>query len=155
MSEQSPDHQRMAARIEAILVAKDSEGEWVYTQTEVRDFIAACVFLLGVPVTPEIEGALTKFLGQFEVDEDAPDDEVMKLIVDYFERVPLNPTMMKEFEEFGRGELRGDRDDFDEEEVTGRVADARRATGRSGEARAPQGEQPGGAATPTPKKGLT
>ena len=113
MSDLSDDQRRIAASIESVLTAKDADGNWVYAQNEVRDFIAVCVFMLGVPVTPEIEGALTKFMDQFDVDEEASDDEVMKVIVDYFEQNPLSERLMKQLEELGRNELSGNRDDFD------------------------------------------
>jgi|GEM_PF-1215136 len=101
----SKEEQDQANRIEAVMMQKDENGEFVYTQAEVRDFIVACIFEMGLPMENGLDKVLLKFCEQFELPEDITDEDLVAVIKEYFEQNPLNPGLLKEFEELGRGDL--------------------------------------------------
>ena len=85
------DEETTAKKVQAVLTKKDANGEWVYTQTECRDFIVACVFELGLPITTELAGTIEKFMYAIGTHEDMDDDAIIEKVFDYFRENPLNP----------------------------------------------------------------
>ena len=108
----SPHEEHIRQRVRDILVQKDAAGAYVYTKSEVRDFIVLCVLRLGVPVTPELMGAMRSFVEELGVPSSAPGDEVSAAVVSYFEANPLNASLLREFEALARGELLTKGQDF-------------------------------------------
>jgi hypothetical protein len=99
------EQKEQADRITAVMMQKDETGEFVYTQDEVRDFIVACIFEMGLPLDNDLEKVLLKFCQQFELPEDISDEDLVAVIKEYFEENPLNPGLLKEMEDLGRGDL--------------------------------------------------
>jgi hypothetical protein len=82
--------------IEAVLVAKGPDGEYLYSKQQVRDFIVACVFELGLDVTPELQGSMVSFLSELSVPEDAPTETILEQVRLYFAANPLPTDLLAE-----------------------------------------------------------
>lgn len=143
--------QRLADGVRELLVQKDAAGKYVYSKTEVRDFIAVCVFEAGLPIIPELEGAMVQFLAEVDFGEDADDEEVADAVRAYFQVHPLNPKLRAEFEQLCRGEIELIQGGF-------QLAEAQKATlrtlGQQARATAPRQSQRGPAQAPKPKRGI-
>jgi hypothetical protein len=83
-------------KIEAVLVAKGPDGEYIYSKQEVRDFIVACVFELGLDVTPDLQGSMLSFLSELSVPEDAPTETILEQVRLYFAANPLPKDLLAE-----------------------------------------------------------
>lgn len=135
----APDE--VSERVKAILVQKDAAGEYVYTKLEVRDFIIACVFEMDLKVTPDLEGAVNSFfadLGLKDSKKEPDPEEVVDAVRAYFEKNPLNPTMMEEFTGWGRNTLLSQDEGY---QKTAEALAAVRATGADTSVRAPRAEE--------------
>ena len=89
-------NQSISSQIEDVLVRKDAAGNYVYSKQEVRDFIVACVFELGLDVTPDIQGAVLSFLAEIHVEEDASATDILEHIRIYFQENPLPQDLLNE-----------------------------------------------------------
>jgi hypothetical protein len=103
------DAERMtlAARVQHILDAKDERGALVHSNREVRDFIIACIFELGLPLTRELELLMHRFLTteiEIAAEEPTPED-LVAAVRRYFDKHPLSPRLSKAFEDLGRETL--------------------------------------------------
>lgn len=107
---EKPGTDVVAKKIEAILTAKDpATGDYRWSKKEVRDFIVACIFQLGLPVVPELQNACMQFIGDLELSPDATDEQIVEHVVAYFEEHPLPPQLLAEFQALGQEALFGDR----------------------------------------------
>lgn len=106
----TPEQKKLAAKIESILTAKDPKsGDYLYSKTEVRDFIVACIFELGLPVPQELQNCCLQFIQALELSADASDEQIVEHVFAYFEEYPLHPQLVIEFNELGRQALFGDK----------------------------------------------
>ncbi|MCP4499982.1 MAG: hypothetical protein GY822_08485 [Deltaproteobacteria bacterium] len=103
--ELTAEQEAHSQRIEEILVQKDEDGEYVYTKNEVRDFIVASIFEMDLPMDERLEKVLLGFCEQFELPEDITDAQLIEVMKEYFVEYPLNPALLKEFDDFGRNVL--------------------------------------------------
>jgi hypothetical protein len=145
---------KVAARIMNILDKKNENDEFVYTNMEVRDFVCACVFELGIPMTAQLEAAMYSFMDDVDLeDEENPTEEQLKDgIKKYFEANPLNPELGAEFSALSSEAMRKQGEGYKEGDA-GVEAAAKAAAGVAADKRAPQPEPPKGP-KPTLKKGL-
>lgn len=134
------DEKTTQEKVQAVLTKKDAAGNWVYTQTECRDFIVACVFELGLPITPELAGAVEKFMYAIGTHEDQDDDVIIGKVLDYFKENPLNPAILAEIGAFARDEL-FTKGHEGYKAVSEQIA-ALRAAGKSTEVKAPEEDVP-------------
>jgi hypothetical protein len=146
------DQIKVAARVMNILDEKNEDGSFVYTNLEVRDFVCACIFELGIPITAEIQVALYSFLDDVPVEEDPTPEQLLTGVRAYFEENPLNEKLAEAFEKLGRDELQREGEGFKNDKAKQNAAFA--AAGVSKESRAPQAEEKKGE-KPKVKKGLT
>lgn len=149
--ELTADQQRIAEGVRAILVQKGPDGEYVYTKEEVRDFIAACVLELGLPIVPEVRGAMLQFLAEVDFGADASNEDMAAAIKSYFDAHPLNPSLRAELERFTRSEAiegQGYRDNDQQ-------LDALRALGKDVKMSAPRAETQPKVEKPRVKRGLS
>jgi hypothetical protein len=144
MAKLSPEQQRIADRVEAVLTAVRPDGEYRYSKEESRAFVVACVLDLGMSIPPELDGVFLRFLAQIEVPEDASDEVVVEAIRSHFQENPLHPDLVQEMQQLGRDEMLKNRDDFSGDEASAERVSRLRAGGTSPERRAPK------AATKTP-----
>ena len=123
--ELSKEKQEQAARVQELIVQQDENGEYLYTDDEVRDFIVASIFGLNLPLDDTLERVLLKFCEQLEIPEETTEEEMVEYLRKYFEEHPLNPNLIKEFKELGRSELLRQKEGFktsDEEAVSKKAA---------------------------------
>lgn len=132
------DNDAVAERIKAILVAKDKNGEYVYSKQEVRDFIVAAIFEMRLPVTPELQGSVHSFFGDLGLTEEPTPEEMVEIVRGYFREHPLNPTLMAEFTSWGRSVLSSA--DGGYEETAEKIA-AIRTVGGDGKVHPPVAEE--------------
>lgn len=97
--------QSVSSQIEDVLVRQDAAGNYVYTKQEVRDFIVACVFELGLDVTPDIKGAVLSFLAEIHVEEDAAATTILEQIQLYFQEHPLPQDLLNELQGIVRKDI--------------------------------------------------
>jgi hypothetical protein len=138
--ELNDDQVKLAARIMNVLDKKDDNGEFVYTNTEVRDFVCACIFELGIPITAQLEAAMYSFMDDIPLpDEDNPTPEQLQEgIKKYFTENPLNDDLGAEFAAIAAEATRGQGEGFKNDAAAQNAAKA--AAGLSSEKRAPQAE---------------
>lgn len=128
---------RVAGIIHGILSATDENGEPRYEPLEVRDFMVACMFELGLPMSRELHVVLGRFLEE-EIAIDSPQptpEELMTAVRAYFDANPLNPDLAKAFQQLGTEEMFRDREGF-KGTSAGETA-ARTSAGFSSNRRAP------------------
>jgi len=153
LKELDDEQVKVAARVMNVLDKKNPDGSFTYNNMEVRDFVCACIFEIGVPITAEIEVALMSFLDDVEIEEENPTPEQLILAVrKYFDGSPLNPELAEAFEALGREELQRQGEGFQDDKAKKNAAAA--AAGLQAKTRAPQAEEKK-AEKPKVKKGLT
>lgn len=143
------DQARIASRVQSILNQKNSDGSFAYTNDEVRDFVAACVLELGLPLDASIEPTVLKFLAAVGLPENADEATFLTAIQAYFEKNPLNPTLMAELNAFGRSELVQDSSKFGSNAAQVKAMHAAGAGARA------MPEKAGGVAAPSISTGLS
>lgn len=149
------DQIKLAARVMNILDKKNEDGSFVYTNLEVRDFVCACIFELGIPVTAEIQVALYSFLDDVDIDDPEPTPEKLLLAVRaYFEANPLNPELSTAFEALGREELGRQDEGFKNDSAKRNAAFAAAGLAKA-PPRAPKKDDKKPAQKPKLKKGLS
>lgn len=131
------DDAAFAARVQAVVDATDEQGEPLYDDLDVRDFIVACVFEVGLPLTRELEFLVQRFfLDEVEVDTTEPtQDDVLEGVRRYFQEFPLHPGLGKAIADLGR-EVVASRSGFGHDAVSRNAMAA--ATGLAQAARAPR-----------------
>jgi hypothetical protein len=147
---------RVAAKINHILEATDENGQHLHSNDEVRDFMIACCFELGLPMTFELQMMMNSFLEELEIDVDEPTPEiVVNAIQAYFEANPLKPELSKAFQELGASELFKSKEGFKHD--GGRVNRSLASAGYSAQKRAPRASEAGPrkAGGPKLKRGLS
>jgi len=124
-----------ALRAQEIVSRRDAKGNRIYSKLEVRDFLVACCFELGWPITPEVQPLVLEVLSEVKVPADASDEMIAAGIKGYFTAHPINPRLVAEFGEFGRSEaLKGTKGGVDRAEQL----KALRATGKAETLAAPE-----------------
>lgn len=124
-----------ALRAKEIVSKRDANGNRVYSKLEVRDFLVACCFELGWPITPEVQPLVLEVLSEVKVPVDATDEMIVAGIKGYFAAHPVNPRLVAEFGELGRKEtLSGEKGGVDRAEQM----KALRATGKAEKLAAPE-----------------
>jgi len=89
------------AKMEQVLTQKGEDGAFVYTDTEVRDFMAVCVFQLGLPTDEHLEEMLLSLYNDMNIEGDFDDDEVAAAAERYFQAHPLRPELLAAFAAMG------------------------------------------------------
>jgi hypothetical protein len=149
------DNLRVAHRVSQILDAKDAKGELVFSNLEVRDFMMACTFELGLPLSWETQLVMNRFLEDLDIKSKQPTaDDLVAAVQRYFDANPLNPTLSKVFQSLGSAEKQRGREGFKSDGA--RLNASLAATGLNMSRRAPHadhGIKPG--AGPRPKRGLS
>ena len=139
----SADHDRIAARVDAILTRRAPDGGFFYSDLEVRDFTVVCIFELRIPVEGRVKDAYTDFVEDLEVPPDCETEEdFMAAIRAYFAQNPLNPQILAEFSEFGRSEFFRAKEGFKDPAELARLKQIMQSTGRKQELRAPEVKKP-------------
>ncbi|MBN2360369.1 MAG: hypothetical protein JXR83_13025 [Deltaproteobacteria bacterium] len=129
-----PKLDRQAQRAREIVSQRDANGNPLYSRREVRDFLVACCFELGWPITPEVQPLVLEVLSEIKVPVDASDEMIVAGVKSYFVANPVNQRLVMEFGEFGRGEaLSGAKGYKDRSEQL----KALRTTGRAEKLKAP------------------
>ena len=99
------DDDLIAAKVEEVLTKKDANGEWVYTQREVRDFIVLVLFEFGLEIPQELQGLVLNFIVEQGCTDETPNEEIVERVQAYFAENPLNPSMLVELATWGRDQL--------------------------------------------------
>lgn len=134
------DNRRVALRLDEILEAKDARGKPKFSDLEVRDFLMACVFELGLPLTPELEPVMLRFLAELNIAAATPTvDDVLGGVRVYFKARPLNAELARAFQEFGASELWRGREGFQNDGA--RLNAALASAGLAATRRAPRMEE--------------
>lgn len=148
------DQMRVAVRVQQIIDAKDDKGNYKYTNDEVRAFMCACIFELGIPMSRELNLVMNRFLLDLDIESKEPTaEEVLAAVRAYFEANPLNEELNKAFQELGRDEMFKSKEGFSNDGAKRNAALA--SAGLSAQRRAPRMQQrkaPGG--KPKLKRGL-
>lgn len=154
MAKLTPEQQRVADRVEAVLTARHPDGSFVYSKEEARAFVVGCVLDLGLPIPPEMDGVFLRFLAQIEVPSTSTDEEVVAAIRAWFQENPLHPGLVEEMQQLGRAEVLKDSDAYSADAAAlERVSRLRAGSGAS-ESRAPEAS-PKPAEKPKVRKGLS
>jgi hypothetical protein len=104
---------RIAYDVTLILQATNEDGSPRYDNLEVRDFMMACMFELGLPMSYELQMVMNRFLEDIECDAKEPTaDDVIASVRKYFEENPLNEELAKTFQKLGSKEMQKGREDF-------------------------------------------
>lgn len=92
-----------AARVQNIVDEKNEQGDYVHSNRDVRDFMIACIFELGLPLTRELDLLLHRFLDEeLEVVTDNPTGkDVVDGVRRYFAERPLNAQLARAFQQLG------------------------------------------------------
>jgi hypothetical protein len=107
------EQMRVAAKINHIMEARGADGDFRYNNDEVRDFMVACIFELGIPLSLELQVVMRDFIAELEIDVPEPTaDDVINGVRAYFDANPLNAELAKKFQELGASELFKSREGF-------------------------------------------
>jgi hypothetical protein len=149
----SPDDAAFAARVRAIVDATDDQGAPLYDDLDVRDFIVACVFEVGLPLSRELEMLVQRFIiDEVEVDASEPtQDDILEGIKRYFQEFPLHPGLGKAIADLGR-EVFASGSGFGHDAIARNAMAA--ATGLARTARAPRAQAGASAGGPRARRGL-
>ncbi len=151
----NPDHAQTANRVKEILNQKGPDGAYLYSDIEVRDFLTAAVFELGLPMDGKIKDAVASFFIDMKVPAGSTQDDVLDDIRAYYVAHPLHPGLLGEFAAFGRSKLFTNKEGFKDAAVKAREVATLHAAGVQEELRAPAAQKAPAATTPKPKRGLT
>jgi hypothetical protein len=148
------EDEKIAQKVEEVLTKKDANGEWVYTQREVRDFIVTCLFELGLDIPQELQGMVIQFMVECGVGDDTEDADIVKAVVGYFEENPLNPQLLVELATWGRDQLfTAEHEGY--KEATEQIKALQAAGSKQGKTRAPQADAVKADVKGKVKKGLS
>jgi hypothetical protein len=149
------DQERIAQRVSSILEEKDADGEYKYSKDEVRDFMMACCFELGLPMSFELESVMHAWIARLGVDPRYPTPEmIIDAVRAHFDANPLHPDLNKAFKELAQDEVFKQREGFKHD---GRAVNAALASaGLQARVRAPRATELPRAkrAAPRLKRGL-
>lgn len=131
------DQTRVARRVQAILEERGPDGEFKYSKGEVRDFMMACVFELGIPLSFELESVMHAWVARLGLDPNNPTPEqLVDAVRAYFDANPLHPELNRAFQQLAQDEVLKQREGFKSD---GRVMNAALATaGLKASVRAPR-----------------
>lgn len=155
-TELSDDDVKVAARLQNIMEAKTPNGEYRYTNEEVRGFMCAMIFEVGIPMTAELEAVVYRFFEDVDLpQEDPTPEEMLTALRSHFDKHPLNPQLAAEVAQFGRDELQRSKEGFNSNDRVKQNAARISAGFQATPTRAPEDEttKPR-AAPPKVKRGL-
>lgn len=105
-------HPLIVQAIQDIMVAKDADGEYLYTKDELRDFIVATSLDMGLDLPERLQTIVLNFLAKLQVPEDASDQVIADTIKAYFDQNPLNPDLLASFKKLSKSGVLTDESAF-------------------------------------------
>jgi hypothetical protein len=151
----NPDLDQVAGRVKDILNQRGPDGAYLYSNLEVRDFIVAAVFELGMPMEGKVRDAVASFFTDLKVPAGSTQDDVLDDIRAYYVAHPLHAGLLAEFASFGRSRLFTNKEGFKDATVKAREVAALHTAGVQEELRAPAAQKAPATTTPKPKRGLS
>ncbi|MFH1808680.1 MAG: hypothetical protein ABIJ09_08040 [Pseudomonadota bacterium] len=104
---QRTEREIASTRLEDLLNQRETEDSYRYPRHVIRDFIAMCVFDLGLEVTPPLQQPMMDFFEELGLPPEASATEYDARIREYFAQHPVDPQLTQELGSLGRDVLLG------------------------------------------------